>query len=315
MNIHAPKLDIAVIIPCLNEEASIGKVVLEAKRQLPEARIYVYDNASTDNTIALARSAGAIVDTVKRRGKGNVVRRMFTDIDADIYFMIDGDLTYDLTNMSFHVNALMKNNLDMVVGARKTERENTYRPGHYLGNKIFNFLLNFIFASNFTDIFSGYRVMTKRFVKTFAAATEGFEIETELSVHALELRVEVMELVVIYRERIEGSHSKLNTIKDGIAITFAMANLFREVNPMRFYSLISFALAMISGVLGYPLISTFLETGLVPRLPTSVLTSALMILAGICLMNGLILENISKTRRDLKRIALLKFNSPFHFVN
>jgi len=311
MNIRAPKLDIAVIIPCLNEAASIERVILEAKRQLPEARIYVYDNASTDNTIELARSAGAIVYKEKRRGKGNVVRRMFTDIDADIYFMIDGDLTYDLTNMSSHINVLMTNHLDMVVGARKTDQENTYRRGHYLGNKIFNFLLNIIFASNFTDIFSGYRLMTKRFVKTFSAETEGFEIETELTVHALELRVDVAELDVKYMERIEGSHSKLNTIKDGIAITLAMANLFREVNPMSFYSLISIALALISGVLGYPLISMFLETGLVPRLPTAVLSSALMVLAGIGLINGLILENVSKTRRDLKRIALLKFNSPF----
>lgn len=306
-----PQLGIAVIIPCLNEAASIRQVVLDVKRHLPEARIYVYDNESTDDTLKIAKAAGAIVRSEKCRGKGNVVRRMFTDIDADIYFMIDGDQTYDLTNMDYHVNALLTEYVDMVVGARIPEKENIYRPGHYLGNKFFNYSLNIIFKSNFTDIFSGYRVMTRRFVKTFAAVTKGFEIETELSVHALELRVEVKEFGVLYSQRIEGSHSKLNTIKDGIAILFVMYTLFREANPMKFYSLVSLVLVLIASVLGYPLIMTFLKTGMVPRVPTAILSSALMVLAGVGVVNGLILENISKTRRDLKRIAFLKFNSPF----
>ena len=306
-----PNLKIAVMIPCLNEEASIEAVVNEVRHQLPESQIYVYDNASTDGTMKAALNSGAIVRSEPKRGKGNVVRRMFADIEADIFILVDGDLTYDLSGLSTHINVLINGCLDMVIGSRKSTLRESYRPGHIFGNKAFNYLFGIIFGAKFIDIFSGYRVMTCRFVKTFSAITSGFEIETELSVHALELRIATRELEVAYRGRMEGSVSKLNTIRDGIAILIAICNLFRTTAPMQFYSLISFCLAVSSFALGYPLITYYIDTGLVPRVPTSILASALMILSGLGLMSGLILDKLSLLRRDLKRLELLRYNIPF----
>lgn len=304
-----PHLKIAVIIPCLNEEASIASVVEEARRVLPEATIYVYDNASTDKTIDCAIKAGAIVRSEPRRGKGNVVCRMFADIEADIYFMIDGDLTYDLTHIEEHINILLERQLDMIVGARVAVGEGAYRLGHHYGNQFFNLVINLLYGSKLVDIFSGYRVMSCRFVKTFPTVTEGFEIETELSVHALDLRLEVVECPVHYKDRPHGSESKLNTIRDGIAILIMMITLFKETSPFKFFGIWTGIFVFTSVFLAYPVIIEFFETGLVDRLPTAVLASGLMVLASISLTCGLILDSISKGRNEVKRLEFLKFGA------
>jgi len=300
-------LRIAVVIPCLNEALSIEAVINGISLYLPEARIYVYDNGSTDSTATLASNAGAILRSEQNRGKGNVVRRMFADVEADIFVMVDGDLTYDLSNLPAHINALLDNCLDMVIGARKSTDKNSFRFGHVFGNKSLNYLFRVVFGANFKDIFSGYRVMTRRFVKTFSATTSGFEIETELSVHALELRVATRELDVAYCGRVEGSTSKLSSIRDGFAILVAIFNLFRTTAPMQFYCIISIFLATTAVILGYPLVTQYIESGLVPRVPTAILASALMILSGLSFMSGIIMSKLSLLRRDLKKMEFMRY--------
>lgn len=300
-----PHLSIAAIVPCLNEEAAIGRVIDEIRTRLPEAKIYIYDNASTDNTVEMARAAGAIVRLEPRRGKGNVVCRMFSDVEADIYFMTDGDLTYDLEHVGEHIQLLIDRQIDMLVGERKSDVVESYRFGHRLGNRLFNFAINTLYGSRLRDIFSGYRVMSRRFVKTCPSIATGFEIETELSVHALDLCLEIPEVPVRYKERPAGSFSKLNTIRDGIAIAKTLGILFKETCPLRFFGLAALLLVLISILLGYPLVTHFLETGLVERLPTAILCTGLAILGSISLICGLVLESVSKGRKEVKRLHFL----------
>jgi glycosyltransferase involved in cell wall biosynthesis len=300
-----PNISIAAIIPCLNEELAISRVIAEVQSRLPEAKIYIYDNASTDRTAEVARAAGAIVRSEPRRGKGNVVSRMFADVEADIYFMTDGDLTYDLEHIGDHIQILIDHQIDMLVGERKSNVVKSFRFGHRLGNRLFNFAINLLYGSQLRDIFSGYRVMSRRFVKTCPILAKGFEIETELSVHALDLQLEIPEVPVLYKERPPGSFSKLNTIRDGIAIAKTLGILFKETCPLRFFGLAAALLVLTSILLGYPLVTHFLETGLVERLPTAILCTGLVILGSISLICGLVLESVSKGRKELKRLHFL----------
>ncbi len=304
-----PNLKIAALIPCLNEEAAISDVINDVRKYLPEAKIYVYDNASNDKTEEKALLAGAIVRYEPRRGKGNVVCRMFADIEADIYFMTDGDLTYDLSQIAEHIQMILKKNVDMLVGERKTLEKNSYRFGHRQGNRLFNWTTNFLYKSDLRDIFSGYRVMTRRFVKTFPSVAKGFEIETELSVHALDLRLEIIETPVTYGARPTGSASKLNTISDGIKIAIMLTLLFKETTPLKFFGIGTFVFFILSLLLSYPIIINFIQTGLVERLPTAVLCSGLIILASVSLICGLVLDSVSKGRKELKRLHFLMYPS------
>ena len=304
-----PNLKIAALIPCLNEEAAISDVINDVRKYLPEAKIYVYDNASNDKTEEMALLAGAIVRYEPRRGKGNVVCRMFADIEADIYFMTDGDLTYDLSQIAEHIQIILKKNVDMLVGERKTLEKNSYRFGHRQGNRLFNWATNFLYKSDLQDIFSGYRVMTRRFVKTFPSVAKGFEIETELSVHALDLRLEIIETPVTYGCRPIGSASKLNTVRDGIKIAIMLTLLFKETTPLKFFGFGTFVLFIVSLLLSYPIIINFIQTGLVERLPTAVLCSGLIILASVSLICGLVLDSVSKGRKELKRLHFLMYPS------
>jgi glycosyltransferase involved in cell wall biosynthesis len=296
---------IAVLVPCYNEEVAIASVIGEFKRVLPSAVIYVYDNASTDRTSDVARAAGAIVRKEPRKGKGNVVRRMFSDVDADIYVMADGDATYDADSATGMIDELVKENLDMVVGVRRSAQQEAYRAGHQLGNRLFNRILETLFGSHFEDIFSGYRVFSRRFVKSFPAASTGFDVETELSVHALELAMPVAEMDSPYGVRPEGSASKLKTYRHGSMILWRIIILYKEVRPFQFFSAIAFLLAVISVVLAYPIVVTYLEIGLVPRFPTAILSTGLMILAFISLTCGLILDSVRRARRETKRLFYL----------
>ena len=304
-NSRWPHLQIAVIIPCLNEEAAIASVIEDVRQHLPEATIYVYDNASTDQTAERAAAAGATVRSEPRRGKGNVVCRMFADVEADIYFITDGDLTYDLTHVEEHINVLLERQIDMIVGARKALHDEAYRFGHHIGNRLFNRIINLLYGSHLIDVFSGYRVMSRRFVKTFPTVTKGFEIEIELSIHALDLRLEIVECPVLYKDRPHGSTSKLNTIRDGIAILIMMITLFKETSPLKFFGIWTATFVLTALALGYPVIMTFLDTGLVERLPTAVLSTGLMVLGSISLICGLVLDSISKGRNEVKRLAFL----------
>jgi glycosyltransferase involved in cell wall biosynthesis len=301
---------IAVILPCYNEAAAITQTIEAFRSALPGARIYVYDNNSSDATIAVAAAAGAIVRSEKTQGKGNVVRRMFADVDADIYVMADGDATYDAAAAPALVAQLIDENLDMVVGARKSEIEAAYRRGHRLGNAMLTGMLARLFGRSFSDILSGYRVFSKRFVKSFPVLSEGFEIETEISVHALELRMPVAEQITAYAARPEGSVSKLNTYRDGWRILSTIVRLFRYERPMLFFGGVAALLAMVSIILAIPLIITYAQTGLVPRFPTAVLATGLMILAAMSMMCGLILDTVVRGRREVRRLAYLAHNAP-----
>jgi glycosyltransferase involved in cell wall biosynthesis len=294
-----------VLLPCYNEEAAIGLTVAGFRAALPDAAIYVYDNNSRDLTIERARAAGAIVRTERMQGKGHVVRRMFADIEADIYVMADGDATYDAAEAPALVRQLVDEQLDMVVGARQSEVEAAYRRGHRLGNALLTGLLARLFGRSFSDILSGYRVFSRRFVKSFPVLSSGFEIETEISVHALELRMPVAERVTAYAARPEGSISKLSTYRDGWRILTTIMTLFRAERPMLFFGAISGALALIALILAVPLILTYAQTGLVPRLPTAVLVTGLMILAFLNAFCGLILDTVVRGRREVRRLAYL----------
>ena len=301
---------VAVLLPCFNEEAAIQRTIVGFRAALPSAAIYVYDNNSKDRTVELARAAGAVVRTEKQQGKGNVVRRMFADIDADVYVMADGDLTYDPKAAPPMVEMLLAEQLDMVVGTRKHEHVEAYRGGHVLGNKLFNGLLSGLFGRSFTDIFSGYRVFSRRFVKSFPVLSSGFEIETEMSVHALELRMPVGELETVYAARPEGSASKLSTYRDGWRILKTIVTLYRIERPVLFFGTIGFYLLLFGVVLAVPLIMTYLDTGLVPRFPTAILITGLGIIATLCLFAGMILDTVTRGRREVRRLAYLALPAP-----
>ncbi|WP_035074755.1 glycosyltransferase family 2 protein [Maridesulfovibrio zosterae] len=303
-------MKIAVLIPCLNEEEAITSVVNDFSKQLPSAEIYVYDNGSTDRTIDVARSAGAIVSTESRKGKGNVVSRMFADIDADIYVLVDGDDTYDATVAPAMVDKLLDENLDMVVGIRDHKDEDeAYRSGHQAGNALFNKFLGVVFEKTFTDIFSGYRIFSKRFVKTFPCLSRGFEIEMEMSIHSIAARLPVAEMVTTYGKRPEGSHSKLNTYRDGFRILMTMINLLRHISPFKFYAGIAALLALISFGLGLPVIADWLQTGLVPKLPTAVLAASIGIISCLFFAIGIILNSVSRGYTEMRRLEYLNFAS------
>jgi glycosyltransferase involved in cell wall biosynthesis len=303
----ASKLRIAVLLPCYNEEAAIAQTVAGFRAALPGAAIYVYDNNSADRTREVAAEAGAIVRTERMQGKGHVVRRMFADVEADIYIMADGDSTYDASAAPELVRRLVEERLDMVVGARKSEIEEAYRRGHRLGNQLFTGLLASLFGRSFTDIFSGYRVFSRRFVKSFPALARGFETETEISVHALELAMPVGEIVTAYGARPEGSVSKLSTYRDGWRIMRTILHLFRIERPVLFYGGFAAFLAALALVLAVPLIVTFIETGLVPRFPTAILITGMMIVAFLSFAVGLILDTVVRGRREVRRLAYLSY--------
>lgn len=304
MNAKA-KPRVAVLLPCYNEAAAIGQTVADFRAALPEATIYVYDNNSTDKTVEIAAAAGAIVRTERMQGKGNVVRRMFADVEADIYVMADGDATYEAAAAPGLIDMLVSDQLDMVVGARKSEVEAAYRRGHRLGNAMLTGMLAWLFGRSFTDILSGYRVFSRRFVKSFPVLSEGFEIETEISVHALELRMPVAERITAYAARPEGSESKLSTYRDGWRILKTILTLFRIEKPMAFFGLIGGALALAAIILSIPLFLTYFQTGLVPRLPTAVLATGLMLVAFLSWVCGLILDTVVRGRREMRRLAYL----------
>ena len=304
---------IAVLLPCYNEEAAIERTVAGFRAALPDAIVYVFDNNSSDRTIERARAAGAVVQIEKQQGKGNVVRRMFADVDADVYLMADGDLTYDPAAAAPMVAMLLADQLDMVVGTRKHEAAEAYRGGHVLGNRIFTGLLAGLFGRSFTDIFSGYRAFSRRFVKSFPVISAGFEIETEMSVHALELRMPVGELETVYGARPEGSTSKLSTYRDGWRILKTIVTLYRIERPVLFFGSIGLGLLLLGIILAIPLISTYLATGLVPRLPTAILITGLGIVATLCLFAGLILDTVTRGRREVRRLAYLAHPAPGNF--
>ena len=301
---------IAVLLPCYNEEAAIAQTVAAFRAALPGAAIYVYDNNSRDRTAEVAAAAGATVRTERMQGKGHVVRRMFADIEADIYVMADGDATYDAAAAPEMVQRLLDERLDMVVGARKSEIDEAYRRGHRLGNRLFTGILASLFGRTFTDIFSGYRIFSRRFVKSFPALARGFETETEISVHALELAMPVAEIVTAYGARPEGSVSKLSTYRDGFRIMRTILHLFRIERPVLFYGSFGLALAVLALVLAVPLAITYAETGLVPRFPTAILITGLMIVACMSFMCGLILDTVVRGRREVRRLSYLSYPAP-----
>ena len=301
---------IAVILPCFNEEAAIGDTVRGFREALPGATVYVYDNNSRDRTCDIAREAGAVVRIERQQGKGHVVRRMFADIDADVYVMADGDLTYDPKSAPAMVDMLLAEQLDMVVGTRRHEAKHAYRGGHVIGNKLFTGLLAGLFGRSFTDIFSGYRVFSRRFVKSFPVLSSGFEIETEMSVHALELRMPVGEIETVYAARPEGSHSKLSTYSDGWRILKTIATLYRVERPVLFYGGIAALLLALAIVLAIPLVITYLHTGLVPRVPTAILVTGMTVIAVLSFFAGLILDTVTRGRREIRRLAYLALTAP-----
>ena len=300
--------EIAVLIPCYNEATTISQVVSDVKLILPQATVYVYDNNSKDDTAQVALSAGAVVRRELRQGKGYVVRRMFADIYADVYVMLDGDLTYNTNDLTKIINTLNDGMFDMVIGCRVAKEKTAYRQGHDFGNRMFNKLLKSFFRSPFTDIFSGYRAFSYRFVKTFAQNSKRFEIETDLSLHALELGLPIAEIPTEYYERPAGSFSKLSTYKDGVRILKRILVLLKDLRPLFFYGCFALFFAVIGLIVGVPVVFDFFQTGLVERLPSAVLAATLMIIALLSLTCGLILDSVAKTRRDLKKLAYLSIN-------
>jgi len=298
--------EVAILLPCCNEEAAIANVVRDFKQYLPDALIYVYDNNSSDNTIRLAEGAGAIVRQEPMQGKGNVVRRMFADIEADIYVMSDGDGTYNISTSPELVRQLIAEQLDMIVGVRVPEK-GAYRRGHSFGNFIFNKIIFLIFEDRYTDIFSGYRIFSKRFVKTFPALSKGFEVETEICIHALDLDIPLKEVPVRYSKRIAGSSSKLRTFSDGFVILRTIVSMFKEVKPFAFFNSISAILIFMAFLIGYPLVITWIETGFVPRIPTAIIVMGLIVLSFICVTCGLVLDCVARGRKETKRLSYLKF--------
>jgi glycosyltransferase involved in cell wall biosynthesis len=298
-------LRIAVLVPCYNEEVAIGTVIRDFGEALPTATVYVYDNNSVDRTIEVANSAGAVVRTEIRQGKGFVVRRMFADIDADVYLMVDGDDTYNAKVAPQLVQTLVTQGLDVVNAARQQVDDSAYRPGHKFGNWMLSRLVRSLFGDEFRDMLSGYRVFSRRFVKSFPAMSVGFEVETELTIHALELGMPSMEIQTDFKDRPTGSSSKLRTFSDGFRILWTIIKLLKQERPMVLFGLASLILAALSVQLAYPVLITFLETGLVPRLPTAVLATGMMLLAFLCLFCGLILDTVTHGRKEAKRMCYL----------
>ncbi len=299
------RLSIAVLLPCYNEATTIEGVVRDFKASLPDAEVFVFDNNSTDGTSGIAKSAGAHVRNIQMQGKGNVVRRSFADIDADVYVLADGDGTYDTAAAPMLITKLIVEGLDMVVGLRSTIEQTAYRSGHRLGNRLLTRCVSILFGRTFEDMLSGYRVFSRRYVKSFPAHAAGFEIETELAVHALQLRMPVAEVSTIYRARPDGSTSKLNTFKDGFRILRTILGLLQAERPLAFFS-VGFAICIvISVLLAVPLVETYLQTGFVPRFPTAILCAALAVLGSVLLACGLILDTVTRGRIEMKRMAYL----------
>ena len=298
-------LSVAVLVPCFNEAPTIGTVVGDFQRALPGAAVYVFDNNSSDATVEAATAAGALVRHVHQQCKGEVVRRLFADVEADVYVLVDGDATYAAASAPGMIERLTHGQLDMVVGARVDRERSAYPTLHRAGNRLFTAFVAWLFGRAFTDIFSGYRVFSRRFVKSFPALASGFELETELTVHALELRMAVDEVETPYRARPEGSESKLRTYRDGARIFLAIARLFRRERPFQFFGTVSLVLAGIAIGLAVPLLQTYLETGLVPRFPTAILASGMMLLAALAAACGFILDTVTLARREMKRLAYL----------
>lgn len=301
---------LAVLIPCYNEEATVGKVVADFRAALPTATIYVYDNNSKDATTAEALKAGAKVRKETRQGKGNVVRRMFADIEADVYILVDGDDTYDADAAPSLIAALIDEGLDIVSGKREATGAAAYRAGHVLGNKLLTGLTSLVFGVHLSDMLTGYRIMSRRFVKSFPTNVEGFGIETELTVHSVRMMVPMAEIATKYKERPVGSVSKLSTYRDGFRILMTIAGLTRRERPLVFYGLIFLFFALMTFALGTPLVIEYFETGLVPRLPTAVLVSATMVIAFLSLVAGLVLDTVTRGRWEQKRLAYLSYPGP-----
>ncbi|MCG4256095.1 glycosyltransferase family 2 protein [Acetobacter senegalensis] len=302
--------NVAVLLPCYNEEVTIAQVVREFKDALPNATIYVYDNNSQDQTMALAKEAGAVVRTEVRQGKGHVIRRMFADIDADFYVLVDGDATYEAAAAPRMLALARENCLDMVTGLRITERQAAYRFGHVLGNKVLTNLVRALFGQGNKDMLSGYRIFSKRFVKSFPALSAGFETETEFTVHALKLCMPVGEVETVYVERPEGSVSKLNTYRDGVRILGTIINLLRRERPFLFFSVISFIFCFAGILLGLPVVLEFMSSGYVPRLPTALLATGMEILAALAFCCGQILDSVALDRLENRRLSYLSYPSP-----
>ena len=301
---------VAVLVPCFNEEDSIGAVVRDFRQSLPDAAIYVYDNNSTDRTIEVAREHGAVVREEHQQGKGHVVRRMFADIEADIFILVDGDDTYDAAAAPQLVRHLLDNGLDMITAKRVAVSDEAYRFGHVFGNRLLTGLVAHSFGRRVSDLLSGYRVLSRRFVKSFPVLAGGFEIETELTVHALELGMPQDEIETKYRERPEGSESKLNTYRDGARILRLIVVLLKEERPLAFFSAVFALLAITSVVLAWPIFIAFFETGLVLRIPTAILSTGIMLLAFLSLTCGFILDTVTRGRRELKRLSYLQIPGP-----
>ena len=301
---------IAVLLPCYNEAAAIAEVVKAFRTALPGAVVYVYDNNSTDRTIDIAQAAGAVVRRETHQGKGYVVRRMFADVDADVYVLADGDATYDAPSARAMIERLIAERLDMVVGARVDREEAAYRRGHRTGNRVLSGFVTYIFGQSFSDMLSGYRVFSRRFVKSFPVLSGGFEIETELTIHALELELPVAEIDTPYYARPEGSASKLNTWRDGFRILWSILQIYRSERPLPFFTAIAIALAAIAIGLAIPIFITFLQQGNVPRFPTAILATGLMLAALLSFASGLVLDTVSRGRREMKLLAYLRYNAP-----
>ncbi len=300
-----PTIRIAVLIPCYNEETTIASVVGDFYASLPNCSVYVYDNNSTDNTAAVAATAGAVVRREPMQGKGNVVRRMLADVEADVFVVVDGDATYDAAACPAMIEKLLSDGLDLVNGVRVATARAAFRRGHRFGNVVLTGLIKLIFGSGLDDILSGYKVMSRRFVKSIPLLSGGFETETELAIHALSLHMPIVEMPTSYRDRPHGSNSKLNTYRDGIKILRAIIWLMKEERPLLFFSIAAAAFAAVALILGVPVVATFLQTGLVPRLPTAVLAASIMLLSFLSLCCGLILDTVTRGRREMKRMFYL----------
>ena len=305
-----PYADVAVVVPCYNEELTVAKVVTDFAQALPGAQIFVYDNNSSDETALSASQAGAIVRQAPRQGKGNVVRQMFDEVDARIYVMVDGDDTYDAAVAPGLVDRLIADNLDMVVGKRVETHQAAYRAGHRLGNRVLTGLVRWLFGARIDDMLSGYRVFSRRFVKSFPSFSREFEIETELTVHAMQMRMPIAELPTRYKERPPGSTSKLRTFRDGWRILLTITNLMRNERPLMFFSLIGLVIAAVAIALGIPVVLAFLDTGEVRRFPTAILCSGLGVIAVVCIATGLVLDLVAHVRREAKRLAYLQHPAP-----
>jgi glycosyltransferase involved in cell wall biosynthesis len=301
---------VAVLVPCYNEAVAIGKVVDDFRAALPDADIFVFDNNSSDGTAAIARSHGASVRHVGLQGKGHVVRRQFADIDADVYVMVDGDDTYHAAGAPALVRCLLDGHHDMVVGVRQAQAGAAYRSGHAWGNRMLTGFLSWLFGRNCRDILTGYRAFSRRFVKSFPVLSAGFDIETELTVHALEMKMSVGEVDTPYKERPEGSFSKLSTYKDGFRILRTMLRLFSAERPLVFFGGIGLALIAVSTLLAVPLFTEYLSTGLVPRFPTAVLATGIMLTACLSITVGLVLDTVTRGRREMKMLAYLRQSAP-----